>query len=172
MDTLFSFSVSPLELAVRGTLIYVGLVLVVRFILRRDVGALGTPDLLFIVLVADAAQNAMAGDYRTIADGVVLLATLVAWNVALDWLAYRSTWARRLVEPSPLPLVRDGRLQRRNLRREWITVDELMGKLRENGIDDVRQVRLATLEADGELSLLRYDAAHETPPKRKIAGVS
>ena len=61
---------------------YLALVLTFRFILRRDVGSLGIPDVLFIVIVADAAQNAMAGEYKSIADGIVLVATLVFWNVA------------------------------------------------------------------------------------------
>lgn len=172
MADLLSFTVPPWELVVRGTVIYVGLVLVVRFVLRRDVGSLGMPDVLFIVLVADAAQNAMAGEYKSIADGIVLLGTLVFWNVALDWIAWRSPRARRLIEPPPMPLVRDGKLQRRNLKREWITPDEVMAKLREQGIDDIRRVRIATLEADGELSVLKRDGAgsDHAPRARRTPG--
>jgi len=171
LNALFSVTVSPLELFIRGTLMYVGLVLVVRFVLRRDVGTMGTADLLFIVLVADAAQNAMAGEYRSVTDGVVLLATLVFWNMVLDWLAYRSAFFRALIEPPPLPLIRNGRLHRRNLKKEWITMEEMLGKLREHGIDDVRDVRLATLEADGELSVLRYEpTGDEATPRHRRAG--
>jgi len=85
---------------------YLGLVLAFRFILRRDVGSMGIPDVLFIVIIADAAQNAMSGEYKSIADGTVLVATLVFWNVALDWLAFRSRAMRRLPPPmrrAPLP---------------------------------------------------------------------
>ena len=137
---------------------YLGLVLTFRFILRRDVGSLGIPDVLFIVLVADAAQNAMAGEYKSIADGIVLVATLVFWNVALDWLAFRSRAMRRFIEPPSLPLIRDGKWVRRNLKHQWITTEEVLSKLREHGIEHIAQVRIARLEPDGELGIIRKDA--------------
>jgi len=157
LSTLFELTLSPLELIVRGTVMYLGLVLAFRFILRRDVGSMGIPDVLFIVIIADAAQNAMSGEYKSIADGTVLVATLVFWNVALDWLAFRSRAMRRLIEPPSLPLVRDGKWVRRNLRREWITTEEVLSKLRERGIEGVSQVKIARLEADGELGVIRND---------------
>lgn len=172
MSHLLAINVPVWELVARGSVIYLGLVAVVRFILRRDVGALGMPDLLFIVLVADAAQNAMAGEYTTLSEGAILLGTLVFWNVALDHLAYRWPSVRRLVEPAPLPLVVDGRILRRNLRKEWITVDELQAKLREHGVDDLRAVRRATLEPDGELSVLkcRESPGEDEPHRQRLPG--
>jgi uncharacterized membrane protein YcaP (DUF421 family) len=137
--------------------IYLGLVLTFRFVLRRDVGSMGLPDILFIVLIADASQNAMAGEYKSITDGAVLLGTLVFWNVALDWLAYRSRGFRRFIEPPSLPLIKNGKWIRRNLKTQWITTDEVLSKLREHGIEDIGQVRLATLEPDGELGVRKID---------------
>jgi uncharacterized membrane protein YcaP (DUF421 family) len=157
MSQMFTFSMNPLELLVRGTLMYLGLILVMRFLLRRDIGSLSTPDLLFIVLVADAAQNAMAGEYKTLADGAVLVGTLVAWNIALDWLAFRSPAVRRLLTPDSLPLVINGRMIRQNMKKEWITREELESKLREAGIGDVGQVERAVLESSGELGIIRRD---------------
>lgn len=165
MADWFALTVNPLELVVRGTAIYLGLILTVRFLLRRDAGSMSVADLLFIVLIADAAQNAMAGGYRSIGDGFVLLATLVGWNVALDWLAFISPAFRGLVEPPALPLVRNGKMIRANLRKEWITPDEVLSKLREHGIEDVAQVKLAYLEASGELGVIRFDRA---PPSGRV----
>jgi len=108
LSELFRLSLHPAELVLRGTLIYLGLVLVFRFVLRRDVGSLGVPDVLFIVLVADASQNALSGEYTSIADGILLVGTLVVWNVALDWLAYRSPVVRRFIEPPSLPIIAEG----------------------------------------------------------------
>lgn len=159
MHELFTFSMSPWELVIRGSLMYVGLVLVMRFILRRDVGSMSMPDVLFVVLVADAAQNAMAGEYRTVADGVVLVATLVGWNLVLDWLAFHSPVFRRFIEPPALPLIVDGKWQRKNLKKEWITTEEVESKLREAGIEDVHAVKLAVLESSGELGIIRRDSS-------------
>jgi uncharacterized membrane protein YcaP (DUF421 family) len=143
------------EMMLRGTVIYIGLLLVFRFLLHRDVGSMSVADLLFVVLVADASSNAMQGDYRSIADGVVLLATMIAWNYLLDWLAYHSAAVARLLEAPPEVLVRHGRFNRRAMKRELITEDELLGKLREQGVESLAQVRIAQLESDGNLSVFK-----------------
>ena len=157
MTDLFQFTIHPLELIMRGSAMYLGLILALRFLLRRDVGSMNMADVLFLVLVADAAQNAMAGEYKSISDGIVLVATLVVWNVLLDYLAFRSPMFRRLIESPPLLLVKDGEWVRPNLKREWITTEEVTAKLREQGIDDISQVRTACLESSGELGVIRAD---------------
>src|SRR5262249_44004374 len=154
-----------LELAFRGTLVYWLLFGVFRFVLRRDVGAVGVADLIVLVIIADAAQNAMSGGYTTVAEGAILIATLVFWNWFLDYLAYHFAWARRLTEPPRVTLIRDGILQRRNLRREFITTDELEEKLREQGLDGPEKVRRAYLESDGQISVIRADRGAGRPAK-------
>ncbi|MFT3848292.1 MAG: DUF421 domain-containing protein [Propionivibrio sp.] len=151
---LFSFSLHPLEIVVRGSAIYWFLFFLFRFLLRRDVGSIGIADVLLLVLIADAAQNGMAGEYKSIADGFVLIATIVGWNYLLDWACYRFAALRRLIEPRPLLLIENGRLRRDNLRREFITREELEAKLRENGVKRIEEVERAYLENDGEISLL------------------
>ena len=152
---LFAFSVSPLELFVRASVIYWFLFLIFRVVLRRDVGAIGIADVLLVVLIADAAQNAMASDYRSISDGLVLVGTIIGWNVFIDWLAYRYPVVRRLVQPPDLLLVREGTILHRNLRREMITVDDLLAKLREEGVENVAEVKSARMEGDGAISVIK-----------------
>jgi uncharacterized membrane protein YcaP (DUF421 family) len=154
---LFGLSMPVAEIVVRGTAIYGFLFCIFRFLIRRDVGSVGIADILILVLVADASQNAMAGDYRSITDGMVLIATLIFWNMLLDWLAFRFPAFRRLAEPGTLVLVRDGRLVMRNLRREFITEDELWAQLRKQGIERLDQVRHVYLEADGNFSVIRKE---------------
>lgn len=69
-----------LEIALRGSVIYLTLFALLRFVLRRQAGTLSIGDLLVVVIIADAAQNAMADDYRSIPDGVLLVAVIVFWN--------------------------------------------------------------------------------------------
>lgn len=154
---LFGFGVHPLELVLRGTLVYWFLFLLFRFVLRRDAGALGIADILLLVLVADASQNAMAGGYGSIAEGFVLVTTLMAWNWLVDWASFRFNVVRRFAEPAPLVLVRRGRLIARNLRREYVTVPELMAGLREHGIDKLAEVKMARMEPDGAISVIRME---------------
>jgi uncharacterized membrane protein YcaP (DUF421 family) len=110
-------------------------------------------DLLVVVLLADAAQNAMADEYRSISDGLILVGTIIFWNYFLDWLGYRFPAVDRILTPSPLLLIKDGELIRRNMRREFIAEKELMRLLRVQGVEDVAQVRKAYLEGDGRLSV-------------------
>lgn len=152
---LLRFGVSPLELVIRGTLMYWFLFLIFRFVLRRDAGSMGIADILLLVLVADASQNAMAGGYETIAEGFVLVSTIVGWNWLVDWLAFRYHAVRRFSEPPPLVLVRRGRIIGRNLRREYITVPELMAGLREQGVEKLAEVKIARMEPDGAITVIR-----------------
>jgi uncharacterized membrane protein YcaP (DUF421 family) len=154
---LFVFSMPWAEIIVRGTAIYWFLFLIFRFIIRRDVGSVGIADVLILVMVADASQNAMAGDSKSIADGMLLIATLIFWNVLLDWLSYRNPAFRRLVQPRPLRLVKDGRMIKRNMKKEYITEEEVMQALREEGIDALDQVKAVYLESDGEFSVVKND---------------
>jgi len=108
-----------------------------------------------LVIIADAAQNAMAGEYRSISDGIVLVTTIIAWNHLLDFLAWRFAAVRRLLEPAPLLLIDRGRVLRRHLRLEFVSEDELRAKLRENGVSDPAEVEKAYLESDGEVSVIR-----------------
>lgn len=154
---MFWLSRPWLELVIRGSVTYWALVLMFRIVLRREIGALGISDMLLLVLIADAAQNAMAGEYRSITDGLILVSTLIAWNFLFDLLSYHYPPMRRLLEPRALVLVRDGRIMHRNLRREFITEAELLGKLRNRGIAELAEVRIAILENDGNISVIRTD---------------
>ena len=158
---LFAVHVSVPELILRGTLVYWLLFLIFRFILRRDVGAVGIADILLLVIVADAAQNAMAGGYETVSEGAILVGTIVAWNWLLDFLSFHFAPVRRFASPSRLTLVSRGVLQLRNMRREYLTNAELMACLREQGIDKLADVKMARMEPDGQISVIREPGSAE-----------
>lgn len=151
---LFTMTMSPLELIVRGTLVYLFVFCLFRFILHRDVGSVGIADLLVLVIIADASQNAM-GDYDSIADGFVLVSTIAFWNYFFDYMSYHFNWFARFSQPPPLLIVKDGVKQRKNMRREMMTDEELMEMLRNQGVESLDEVKAAHLEADGHLSILR-----------------
>lgn len=147
----------PLEIFIRGTLTYLALFFMLRVTLKRQSGGLGVSDLLVIVLIADAAQNAMAGDYKSVGDGLLLVATIVGWSYALDWLGYHVPAVERIIHPGPLELIRDGRLDRAAMRHELITREEIMTSLRLQGIEDIARVKRAFLEGNGELTVVPVD---------------
>jgi uncharacterized membrane protein YcaP (DUF421 family) len=155
-----------LEIIVRGAAIYLGLFILLRVILKRQAGTVSITDLLVIVLIADAAQNGMADDYKSVPDGLVLVATLIFCNTALEWLGYKFPYFGKWIHPPALLLVKDGQIQRENMRREFITKAELMSQLREQGIEDLRQVKAARMEGDGQVSVISYDEEQKKKPER------
>lgn len=164
---LFALHVPPLELILRGTLVYWLLLLLFRFVLRREAGSLGVADILLVVIIADAAQNGMAGSYQTVSEGAVLVVTLVLWNFALDAAAYRWPAVHWLTDPPPLQLIKDGQMLMRNLRKEYLTREDVEAQLRQAGIEDVACVRAAYLEGDGKLSVLPYDPGQRLQPQQR-----
>ena len=156
-NSVFVPTVSLAEIVLRGTFVYLLLFFVLR-VLRREAGALGISDLLVVVLIADAAQNAMSSEYKSVTEGAVLVGTIIAWDYALDWLGYRFHAFGRLLRPAPLPLVKDGQLLRQNMRKEMITTEELMSLLREQGVGGLGEVRRCYLEGDGHISVIKSDA--------------
>jgi uncharacterized membrane protein YcaP (DUF421 family) len=166
-NSLFSLDVPLFEIILRGSVMYISLFILLRVVLKRQAGSLGMTDLLLITLIADASQNAMAGEYRSLPAGIVLVSTIIFWSYAFDWLSYQFPWFNRLTEPPPLPLIKHGKLLRRNMRRELITEEELMSQLREQGLDDVSKVKEAFMESDGHISVVRQEQRHKRRSQRK-----
>jgi len=159
---LFAHEVPLPELIVRGSAIYWFLFVIFRFVLRRDVGSIGIADVLLLVVIADAAQNAMSGPYTTITDGVILISTIVAWNWLLDWSAYHSRVMRRLVMPRPLVIVREGKLCNDALRKELLSQEEIETHIRVHGVEHIKDVKVARLEGDGQISVVRFREARSS----------
>jgi len=152
---IFGVSVSPWELIIRGTAMYLFLFAVFRVVIRRRIGAVGMADILILVIIADAAQNGMSGEYRSVTEGAILIGTIIFWNVLIDWLNYRVPALQNWLEAPPLLLVRDGRILHRHMRHEFVTEQELQSKLREHGVENVSQVAKAYMEADGSISVVK-----------------
>ena len=155
--SLFLPSLNIGEIFLRGSIVYLFLFFLLR-ILRRQAGTIGISDLLVIVLIADAAQNAMASQYRSITEGLILVTTIAFWDYFLEWVGYRFPIVGPLIRPSPLLLIKNGHIQKRNLSKELITDEELRGQLREQGIDHIEKVKESYLEGDGRISVIRNDS--------------
>lgn len=143
------------EIVLRGSIMYLGLFAVLRFMGRRQAGNFGPADLLVIVLIADAAQNGLGKDYSSVTEGLVLVLTILGWEYLIDWLQYRYPALRPVLSPRPLTLIEDGRVNKANLQKEMLTEDELRSQLREKEVVEYGEVKLAKLEGDGRLSVIK-----------------
>ena len=141
-----------------------------RFVKLRQSSTIGIADILVIVVIADAAQDAFSKEYQSLTEGVILVLTIVGWDMFLNWLGFRFKTFERLLAPAPLPLVEEGRVNRKNMRKEFITEEELRGQFRQQGISDIAEVKTAYLEASGDISAVKYedDEQHRQPEKKGV----
>ena len=152
-QSMFVPTESIAEIVIRGTIMYLAMYFLLR-IFRRQSGNVGIADLLVIVVIADAAQNGMAGDSKSITEAVILIVTIIVWDFFFDWLGFRSVLADRLLSPDPLVLVENGKIIKKNLEKELITEDELMSQLRQQGHENLSNVKNVFLESNGHFSVL------------------
>ena len=155
-NSMFVPTGSILEVVIRGSIMYLGMFALLR-VFRRQAGAVGMADLLVIVVIADAAQNGMAGESKSVTEAIALVAVIILWDWAFDWMGFRSKFAAKVLEPEPLQLIMDGRMIDKNLEKEMITHEELMSQLRQQGVEDVSEVKSACLESNGKFSVIRQD---------------
>jgi uncharacterized membrane protein YcaP (DUF421 family) len=166
--TLFAPSQPLLETVLRGTFTYLALFVLLR-LFRRQTGSLGPADLLVLLLIADASQNAMAGEYRSITDGLVLVGTIITWEYIIDAVSYHFPAVARWIERQPLKVIHQGRINHDHLRRELMTYDEFLSQLRQKGIDDPAKVKSSFIEGDGHISVITDGVG--VMPSDKRAGI-
>lgn len=141
------------EILLRGTIMYLGMYFILR-IFRRQSGAVGIADLLVIVVIADAAQNGMAGDSKSVTEALILIATIVLWDFFLDWLGFKSVFLARYLTPNPLLVIENGKFLDKNLQKEFLTRDDVLSQLREHGLESEKSVKKCYLESDGHFSVI------------------
>ena len=166
MDGLPGLGSGPLDIVVRTIVIYVAVVAGLRLGGKREVGQLGTVDLVALLLIANAVQNAMVGTDTSLGGGLLAGSVILGATRALDMIVSRSPAVRRLVIGTPRVLLENGRVNRRAMEHEQISDDELQEALHEHGLEYRREVKLATLEVDGSISIIPQPEAED----RYLAG--
>ena len=153
LEKLFFIEKAVPELILRGTVLYLGILLLFRLLPRRSGGETAMMDLIFVLLIAEAATHSLGG-YSSVTEGFIVIVTLVSWNYLTNFLSYHFPFVEKLVSAPPIQIIRNGKLIKRNMRREYLTEEELTDHLRLEGIEDVDQVKAAYIESDGKISVL------------------
>jgi uncharacterized membrane protein YcaP (DUF421 family) len=151
---VFHLQIAAWSIAARTAIIYVALLLGFRLAGKREMGQMTPFDLVVILLIANAVQNAMVGPDTSVPGGLIAAAVLLVGNYALASARERVPWLRRAVEGYPAVLIRNGEFIKQNLRGEGIEEDEVLMAMREHGIDDAKEVQTAVLETDGSISIV------------------
>lgn len=158
MSGLFDLAMPWWEFVLRAAVVYLVLLVLIRLSGKRTMGQFTPFDMLLIVLLGNAVQNSLLGKDSSLGGGLLLAATLIAFNWVIAFVTSRSQRAERLVEGVPVVLARDGRLFRGVLRRELVSEDDFNEALRQNGQMTLEDVRIALLETNGSISVVPRDS--------------
>jgi uncharacterized membrane protein YcaP (DUF421 family) len=163
---VFDLDISGWSIVLRTLIVYAAILLGLRLAGKREIGQMAPFDLVVILLIANAVQNAMVGPDTSVTGGLIAAAVLIVANYGVAQARERVPLFRRAVEGTPTLLIHNGEFVRENLRRENVEVDEVMMSLREHGVADVSEVKLAVLETDGSISIVPLDAKMLRTKKR------
>ncbi len=146
-----------LDVALRTTVVYLALLVGLRLTGTRQLGQMSTFDLVLLLIIANAVQNAMVGPDTSLAGGLVAAGVLIGWHRVIDWWRLRSRGFAKLLAGEGIMLIHHGEILDAHCQRAGITRDELIQALREHGVSNVADVMLAVLEPDGAISVIRND---------------
>ena len=155
---MFGLDISGWSIVLRTLIVYVAVLLGLRVAGKREIGQMTPFDLVVILLIANAVQNAMVGPDTSVTGGLIAAAVLVAANFGVAQASERIRFFRRAVEGTPTLLIHNGQFVDAHLRKEGLDRDEVLMALREHGVADASEVKLAVLETDGSISIVPLDA--------------
>jgi uncharacterized membrane protein YcaP (DUF421 family) len=165
-----------LDIVIRSLAVYVFMVVAVRIFGKNQLSQLNAGDVILLLLISNAVQNAMVGPNNTLLGGIVAALVLFVANFIVKRYIFRSKFVKELIEDQPHILVKDGKVFTDVLKKVQISEDELEESIHEHGIETVAEVKLAILEVDGNISVISIDkdshqthySRHKTRIKRKF----
>ena len=161
------FSNNYIRIILSSVAVYLFIILAIRLFGKKELAQLSVYDLVFILLISNAVQNAMVGSDSTLLGGLVAAASLFLVNYTIKRLQYRFPIFGKAIQGEALMLVFKGKILSSHLKSARITEDELMEAVREHGVASVSEVDLAVLEVDGNISILSTAVSKKTSRRRK-----
>jgi len=151
---MWNLSLPWWEFVIRGIIVYIFLLLILRLTGKRQIGQMSPFDLVLLLVLSNAVQNSMNGGDNTVASGMILAITLVAVNWITGFITFKFKKAERLIEGSPQILIHNGKVYEKALADSQLTRHELMAAIRGEGYSDLTEVRSVILENDGSISVI------------------
>ena len=165
---MFGLTTPWWEIILRTAVVYVVVLVLLRVAGKRELGQMSAVDLVVILVISNAVQNAMTGGDNSLIGGILAACTLVAMNLAFGRVANRVPLLQHLFTSEPTLLVDDGKFIEKHLERENVTHEDIEMSAREHGIDDLKDVRAAILERDGSISIIPTRAGESIRTQRRI----
>jgi uncharacterized membrane protein YcaP (DUF421 family) len=165
------FQNNYVQVILRSVAVYLFIVIAIRIFGKKELAQLSVVDLVFILLISNAVQNAMVGNDTSLQGGIVAASALFAMNFILKRVLYKSKKLDEVLEGKAILLIYKGELQQHNLDNAEISIGELEAAVREHGVQDIQKVDLAMLEADGNISIISDDFSdRSTKPMAAMGG--
>ncbi|MDP2892647.1 MAG: DUF421 domain-containing protein [Bacillota bacterium] len=161
------FQNTYVQIVFSSIIVYIFVVVAIRLFGKKELSQLSVIDLVFILLISNAVQNAMVLSNPTLEGGLIAAATLFLVNFILKNVMYHFPKFGKLVQGHPIMLVYKGKMNEKNMRKAKITADEIDEAIREHGVEGIKNVDLAILEVDGNISVLSDEFRRKTTRKRK-----
>ncbi|MGK4568011.1 DUF421 domain-containing protein [Flavobacterium sp. 3HN19-14] len=146
-----------LDIILRSTAVYLFMVVALRVFGKKELSQLNTADVILILLISNSVQNAMVGSDTSLSGGLAAAAVLFILNFIVKKLIFKYKFFSNLFEEKAQILFHDGKADFKKLASENITHDELMEAVHEHGIENIKDVKLAILEMDGNISIISGD---------------
>ena len=143
-----------MDIVLRGIVLFVFASFVMRIVGRRELSSLGAVDLVLLIVLGDALQQGLTQDDYSVTGAMIAVSTIALMQVGLSYVGFRFRRLRPMLEGEPIVIVQDGRVIEKNLRRDRITVDEVLEEARQQQIGSLDEVAWAVLEANGKISFL------------------
>ncbi len=156
-----------LSIALSSAAVYVFIVLAIRLFGKKEFAQLSVSDLVFVLLISNAVQNAMVGSNSTLSGGLVAASTLFILNYILKFLMYKFPSFQKMISGEPILLIYHGKVNDEHLKKARISVNELIETIREHGCQSILDVDLAMMESDGNISVLSNDFTRRSTHDRK-----
>lgn len=155
------------DILLRTAVVYLFMVGAIRLFGKKELSQLSVTDLVLILLISNAVQNAMVGPDASLTGGLLAALTLFVLNNLFKLIMYKSKKVKDLIEGEPVMLIYKGNLIEENMEKEKITRDELEAVVREHGVPEITQVALAILETDGNISVLSKEIEQQSFHRHK-----
>lgn len=144
--------------AARGVLVYAVMLVIIRLLGKRTVGNFTAFDLLVALMLGEVVDEIIYGDV-SIAQGLTAIIVVALAKYITAWLGYWDHGLNHILEGKPTEIVRNGELVREGMRAELMNEQEVLASLRLQGVADMREVKTAVMEVDGEVSVIKEEWA-------------
>lgn len=153
MEDILKLQLPLANLAIRAFAVYLIILLLLRISGKRQMGQMNATEFVAILLISNAVQNSMNGGDNSLTGGIFLAIILIGMSTIISYLTYKSKIASAIFEGTPTLLVHNGKLIKKNLAKELLSIEEFETLLRKQGYHHIDNINTAILEADGTLSI-------------------